>query len=41
MTAAHVFYIPCVLLLGMVVGYVMGGRAVRADLQKRRRRLRE
>ena len=28
MTLAHFVYIPGVLLLGIVVGYVLGGRAV-------------
>jgi hypothetical protein len=28
-TAAHFVYIPCVLLLGIVVGWVLGGRAAR------------
>lgn len=28
---AHVIYIPGVLLLGMVVGYVMGTRAAMAE----------
>lgn len=35
-SAAHVVFIPAVLLLGMVIGYVMGARAVRAELAKRK-----
>lgn len=41
MTPQHVIYIPCVLLLGLVAGYVMGARAVRADIQRRRKRMKE
>jgi len=41
MTPQHVIYIPSVLLLGLVVGYVLGARAVRAELDKRRRRLKD
>jgi hypothetical protein len=39
--AAHVIFIPGVLLIGMVVGYVMGSRAARAEIDKKRRRARE
>ena len=28
-TAAHVIYIPAVLLLGVVLGYILGSRAAR------------
>ena len=41
MTPQHVIYIPCVLLLGLVAGYIMGARAVRAELERRRRRMKE
>ena len=30
MTLAHFIYIPGVLLLGVVIGYVLGGRAAEA-----------
>jgi len=40
-TPQHVIYIPSVLLLGLVVGYTMGARAVRAELEKRKRRMKE
>lgn len=30
MTLAHLIYIPGVLLVGMVIGYVLGGRAAEA-----------
>jgi hypothetical protein len=39
-TLAHFIYIPGVLLLGIVIGYVLGGRAVetaRADKDARTR----
>ena len=41
MTLAHFVYIPGVLLLGIVIGYVLGGRAVegaRADAAEKDRR---
>ncbi|MEO6950394.1 MAG: hypothetical protein ABI321_01170 [Polyangia bacterium] len=28
-TAAHVVYIPAMLLLGIVIGWILGGRAAR------------
>ena len=37
----HFIFIPGILLVGIVVGYVLGHRAVRAELDKRRRRARE
>lgn len=41
MTPQHVIYIPSVLLLGLIVGYILGSRAVRAELDKRKRRMKE
>jgi hypothetical protein len=41
MTPQHMIYIPSVLLLGLIVGYVLGTRAVRAELDKRRKRMKE
>jgi hypothetical protein len=41
MTLAHFIYIPGVLLAGLVIGYVLGGRAEqtgRADREDRSRR---
>ncbi len=40
-TPQHVIYIPSALLLGLVVGYTLGARAVRAELDKRKRRMKE
>lgn len=40
-TPQHVIYIPSVLLLGLVTGYILGARAVRAELDRRRRRMKE
>ncbi len=37
----HFIFIPGVLLIGMVLGYIMGSRAARADLERRRKRARE
>ena len=36
MTAAHIIYIPIALLLGLISGYVLGARAARREIQKRR-----
>lgn len=41
MTFEHIVYIPGILLLGIVTGYVLGARAVRAEIasaQKKARR---
>jgi hypothetical protein len=41
MTPQHVIYIPSVLLIGLVTGYILGARAVRAELERRKRRMKE
>jgi uncharacterized protein YneF (UPF0154 family) len=41
MTGAHVIYIPFVLLMGLIAGYTLGARAVRAELEKKRKRMKE
>jgi hypothetical protein len=41
MTPQHIIYIPSVLMIGLVAGYILGARAVRADLERRRRRMKE
>jgi len=42
-TAAHFIYIPFVLLVGIVIGWILGGRAQReaATLEEARKRERE
>lgn len=39
MTAGHFIYIPAILLIGIVIGWVLGGRAARdayaAELKRR------
>jgi hypothetical protein len=37
-TAEHIIYIPGVLLVGIVVGYTLGARAVRAEVERLRKR---
>jgi hypothetical protein len=37
----HFLFISGVLLIGVVIGYIMGARAARAELERRRRRARE
>jgi hypothetical protein len=37
----HFIFIPGVLLIGIVFGYILGVRAARAEVDKRRRRARE
>ncbi len=41
MTPEHVIYIPAVLLIGLVVGYVLGARAVRKERDRARAKLRQ
>jgi hypothetical protein len=37
----HIIFIPGVLIIGIVLGYVLGARAATAALERRRRRARE
>jgi hypothetical protein len=41
MTFEHIIYIPGVLLVGLTLGYVLGARAVRAEVREARRRAKE
>ncbi len=41
MTFEHLIYIPGVLLIGVVLGYVLGARAVRAEYDKQKKRAKE
>jgi hypothetical protein len=41
MTFEHVIYIPGVLLVGIVVGYLLGSRAVRAEVARQRQRAKQ
>jgi hypothetical protein len=41
MTSAHFIYIPFALLIGLIAGYTLGARAVRAELDRRKRRMKE
>lgn len=41
MTPEHVIFIPGVLLVGLTIGYVMGAKAARKELARRRAKLRE
>ena len=40
MTFEHIIYIPGVLLVGVTLGYVLGARAVRAEVKAARKRAR-
>lgn len=40
MPIEHVIYIPVVLLLGLIVGYVLGARAVKQEIQRGQERAR-
>jgi hypothetical protein len=40
-TSDHVIYIPGVLLLGLAVGWALGARAARQQIQARRKRAAE
>jgi hypothetical protein len=37
----HFLFIPGILLVGMVLGYIMGSRAARAEIDRRKRRAKE
>jgi hypothetical protein len=37
----HFIFIPGVLLIGIVLGYVLGVRAAKAEFERRRRRARQ
>ncbi|HVW28642.1 MAG TPA: hypothetical protein VHC69_24925 [Polyangiaceae bacterium] len=39
-TIEHIIYIPGVLLVGVVIGYTMGARAVRAEMDRLKKRAR-
>ena len=41
MTPEHVIFIPGVLLVGLAIGYVMGAKAARKELERARTRLKE
>jgi hypothetical protein len=40
-TFEHILYIPGVLLVGITFGYLFGARAVRAEVARARKRLKE
>ncbi len=40
MPLEHVIYIPGVLLVGLVIGYILGARAVRDELERAKRKRR-
>jgi hypothetical protein len=37
----HFIFIPGILMIGVVLGYIMGTRAARAEFEKKRKRARE
>lgn len=41
MTPQHAIFIPCVLAIGLIVGYSLGSRAVRNEYERRRRNMKE
>jgi hypothetical protein len=41
MTFEHVIYIPGILLVGLIIGYVLGARAVRSEMEKLKKRAKE
>jgi hypothetical protein len=41
MTSQHVIYIPFVLMMGLIAGWIFGARAVRAELERKKRRMKE
>ena len=41
MTPEHIIFIPGVLLVGVTIGYLLGARAVRAEVARLKRRAKE
>jgi hypothetical protein len=41
MSSQHAIYIPAVVLLGLILGYIAGLRAARAEELKKRERLKK
>ena len=41
MTVEHIIFIPGVLLVGVTLGYMLGARAVRAEIARAKRRLKQ
>jgi len=41
MTSEHVVYIPLVLLVGVLAGYSLGARAVKAQIERTKQRMKE
>jgi hypothetical protein len=37
----HFIFIPGILLIGIVIGYILGVRSATAEIERRRRRARE
>jgi hypothetical protein len=37
----HLIFIPGVLLVGVTIGWILGGKSARAELDKKRRRAKE
>jgi hypothetical protein len=40
-TVEHIIFIPGVLLVGVTIGYMLGARAVRAEIARAKRRLKQ
>jgi hypothetical protein len=40
-TIEHVIYIPGALLVGIVIGYTLGARAVRAEIERLKKRAKQ
>ena len=41
MTPQHMIYIPMVAFLGLICGYILGARAVRAEAERLRKRMKD
>lgn len=41
MTFEHIVFIPGVLLIGVIIGYILGSRAVRAEIAQAKRKAKE
>ena len=41
MTAGHFLYIPAAMLVGLLIGYMLGARAMKSELERRQKRMKE
>jgi heme exporter protein D len=38
MTSSHIFYIPMMIIVGLIIGFLLGRKAMLAEIEQQRRR---